>query len=133
LSIKAKQVAGVTALVVLVVAGMFAVQIASLTQLRIDETASRATTLKQLMLDRAAVVVREAGTTDPYVAIREDGGMRSILNSSVTNQPEKNTILYAAIVDTKGNAFAHSTPSLEMSEPRGLKPFTGAFAFLYGN
>ena len=58
-------------------------------------------------------MVREAGTTDPYVAIRNDGGMRSTLRSSVTNQPETNTILYAAIVDTKGNAVAHSTPALE--------------------
>ena len=113
MSIKAKQVAGVTTLVVLVVAGMIAVQIASLTRLRIDETKSRATTLKESMLHRAAVVVREAGTTDPYVAIRNDGGMRSILESAVTNQPETNTILYAAIVDTEGNAVAHSTPALE--------------------
>jgi signal transduction histidine kinase len=112
-SIKAKQVAGVTALVVLVVAGMIAVQIASLTQLRIDETESRATTLKESMLHRAAVVVKEAGAGDPYLAIRNDGGMRSILESAVTNQPETNTILYAAIVDTSGNAVAHSTPALE--------------------
>ena len=75
MSIKAKQVAGVTTLVVLVVAGMTAVQIASLTQLRIDETESRATTLKEAILHRAAVVVREAGTTDPYVALRDDGGL----------------------------------------------------------
>jgi signal transduction histidine kinase len=113
LSIKAKQVAGVTALVVLVVAGMIAVQIASLTRLRIDETASRAKTLKEAMLHRAAVVVRDAGTGDSYAALRNDGGMRSILESAVTNQPETNTILYAAIVDTQGNAVAHSTPDLE--------------------
>jgi signal transduction histidine kinase len=122
LSIKAKQVAGVTTLVVLVVAGMIAVQIASLTRLRIDETKSRATTLKESMLDRAAVVVREAGTTDPYVAIRNDGGMRSTLRSSVTNQPETNTILYAAIVDTKGNVVAHSTPALEGQPIPPLEP-----------
>ncbi len=113
MSIKAKQVAGVTALVVLVVAGMIAVQIASLTRLRIDETASRAKTLKEAMLHRAAVVVREAGTGDSYAALRKDGGMRSILESAVTNQPDTNTILYAAIVDTKGIAVAHSTPDLE--------------------
>jgi len=113
LSIKAKQVAGVTALVVLVVAGMIVVQIAALTRLRIDETKSRATTLKVYMLDRAAVVVREAGAMNPYDAIRDDGGMRSILVSSVTNQPETNTILYAAIVNTDGIAVAHSTPALE--------------------
>jgi len=113
LSIKAKQVAGVTALVVLVVAGMVAVQIASLTQLRIDETASRAKTLKESMLHRATVVVREAGGTNPYEAIRNDGGMRSILLSSVTNQPDTNTILYAAIVNTEGMAVAHSNPAEE--------------------
>jgi signal transduction histidine kinase len=116
LSIKAKQVAGVTALVVLVVAGMIAVQIASLTRLRIDETKSRATTLKAQMLDGAAVVVREAGSADPdvaYVALRNDAGMRSILLSSVTNQPDTNTILYAAIADTKGIAIAHSNPAEE--------------------
>jgi signal transduction histidine kinase len=39
--------------------------------------------------------------------------MRSILVSSVTNQPETNTILYAAIVNTDGIAVAHSTPALE--------------------
>ena len=113
MSIKAKQVAGVTALVVLVVAGMIAVQIASLTQLRIEETASRAKSLKEAMLHRAAVVVREAGATNPYDAIRNDGGMRSILESAVTSQPDTNTILYAALVDTEGNAVVHSTPSLQ--------------------
>jgi signal transduction histidine kinase len=131
-SIKAKQVAGVTTLVVLVVAGMITVQIASLTRLRIDETKSRATTLKESMLDMAAVVVREAGTTDPYEAIRKDGGMRSTLRSSVTNQPETNTILYAAIVDNNGIAIAHSTPDLEghpTPELEDLKNIVDASAF----
>ena len=105
MSIKAKQVAGVTTLVVLVVAGMIAVQIASLTRLRIEETASRATTLKESMLHHAGVVVRGAGTTNPYVAIRDDSGMRSILESAVTSLPDNNTILYAAIVDPEGIAI----------------------------
>jgi signal transduction histidine kinase len=113
LSIKAKQVAGVTALVVLVVAGMIAVQIASLTRLRIDETASRAKSLKEAILHSAAVVVRDAGKTDPYVAIRNDGVLRSMLETAVTSQPDTNTILYAAIVDTNGNAVAHSDATLE--------------------
>ena len=111
MSIKAKQVAGVTALVVLVVAGMITVQIASLTRLRIDETASRAKSLKEAILHSAAVIVREAGTTDPYVAIKKDGVLRSILETAVTSQPDTNTILYAAIVDTDGNAVAHSVRS----------------------
>jgi len=112
LSIKAKQVAGVTTLVVLVVTGMTAVQMASLTGVRIEETASRAVQLKDAILHRAAEVVR-AGHADPYKALREDGGLRSILYSAVTNQPENNTMIYAAIVDTQGVAVAHSTPALE--------------------
>ncbi|HET7218249.1 MAG TPA: ATP-binding protein [Vicinamibacterales bacterium] len=114
MSIKAKQVAGVMTLVVLVVAGMTAVQMASLTRVRIEETASRATQLKDAILNRADKVVR-AGPPDPYKALQEDGGLRSILEAAVTNQPETNTMLYAAIVDPKGIAVAHSTPTLEGS------------------
>jgi signal transduction histidine kinase len=112
LSIKAKQVAGVTTLVVLVVAGMTAVQMASLTRVRIEDTASRAAQLKEAILQRAYHVVR-AGPADPYKALQEDGGLRSLLEAAVTVQPETNTMLYAAIVDTKGVAVAHSTPALE--------------------
>jgi signal transduction histidine kinase len=113
-SIKAKQVAGVTTLVVLVVAGMTAVQMASLTRVRIEETASRAAQLKDAILHRASAVVR-MGAPDAYEALREDGGLRSILEAAVTNQPETNTMLYAAIVNTKGIAVAHSTPASEGS------------------
>jgi signal transduction histidine kinase len=111
-SIKAKQVAGVTTLVVLVVAGMTLVQMSSLTQVRIDETASRAVQLKEAILHRAIEVVKEA-KADPYQALRDDGGLRSILFSAVTNQPENNTMIYAAIVNPQGIAVVHSTPALE--------------------
>ena len=131
MSIKAKQVAGVTTLVVLVVAGMTAVQMASLTRVRIGETASRAVQLKDAILYRAAEVVKEA-KGDPYDALREDGGLRSILFSAVTNQPENNTMLYAVIVDPKGVAVAHSTPALEgaaIPELNDLMTFKDASSF----
>ena len=112
MSIKAKQVAGVTTLVVLVVAGMTALQMASLTRVRIDETASRAAQLKDAMLQQADRVVR-GGPPDAYKALQEDGGLRSLLETAVTNQPETNTMLYAAIVDNDGIAVAHSTPSAQ--------------------
>jgi signal transduction histidine kinase len=122
-SIKAKQVAGVTTLVVLVVAGMTAVQMANLTRVRIEETASRAAQLKDAILHRASAVVR-TGVPDPYAALREDGGLRSILEAAVTNQPETNTMLYAAIVDTKGIAVAHSTPASEGNPIPDLEDLT---------
>jgi nitrogen fixation/metabolism regulation signal transduction histidine kinase len=111
-SIKAKQVAGVTTLVVLVVAGMTLLQMASITRLRIEETNSRATQLKEIILHRAAAVVR-TGPPNAYKALEEDGGLRSILAAAVTNQPDTNTTLYAAIVDPKGIAVVHSTRMLE--------------------
>ncbi len=111
-----------TTLVVLVVAGMAAVQMASLTRVRTEETASRAAQLKDIILQRASAVVR-TGAPDPYKALREDGGLRSILEAAVTNQPETNTLLYAAIVDTKGNAVAHSTPTLEGNPIPDLEDF----------
>ena len=72
----------------------------------------------------AAVVVREAGTSDPYLAIRNDGGLRSTLESAVTSQPETNTILYAPIVDTNGIAVAHSAPTLEGQPTPELEDLT---------
>ena len=77
MSIKAKQVAGVTTLVVLVVAGMTAVQMASLTRVRIEETASRAAQLKDAILHRTGEVVR-AGHSDPYLALREEAAPSGI-------------------------------------------------------
>lgn len=103
---------------------MTAVQMASLTRVRIEETASRAAQLKDAILHRASAVVR-AGAPDPYAALREDGGLRSILEAAVTNQPETNTMLYAAIVDTKGIAVAHSTPSMEGSPISELEDLAG--------
>jgi len=91
---------------------MTAVQMASLTRVRIDETASRAAQLKDAILQQANRVVR-AGPADPYRALQDDSGLRSLLEAAVTVQPETNTILYAVIVDNQGIAVAHSTPSLE--------------------
>ncbi len=112
MTIKAKQVAGVTIVVVLVVAGMTAVQMASLTRVRIEETASRAALLKDSILHRADGVVR-AGAPDAYKALQEDPGLRSLVEAAVSTQPETNTILYATIVNPKGVAVIHSMKASE--------------------
>jgi signal transduction histidine kinase len=112
-SIKAKQVAGVTTLVVLIVAVLSAYHLATLTRLSLQETASRAELLSRAIFERARDVVSTAGGgADPYVALREDGGIRSILESSIGYSAN---VTYAAIVDPQGVAAAHSFPSLERS------------------
>jgi signal transduction histidine kinase len=119
-SIKAKQVAGVTTLVVIVVLAMSAIQMASLTQLRMKETDQRAGQLRDAILHRANAVVR-LGPPDPYKALREDGGLRSILEAGIAGQPQSNAVLYAVILDNNGKVVAHSTPALEDSPVGGME------------
>jgi signal transduction histidine kinase len=108
MSIKARQVAGVTSLVGIVVVAVSAVHLASLASLSLRETASRAEMLSRAIFNRAREVVPDAD--DPYRALREDQGLRSLLVSAVAYS--KN-VTYAAIVDANGVAVAHSFPRLE--------------------
>lgn len=109
MSIKAKQVAGVTTLVVVVVLGLSAYHLATLARLSLQETAARGQMLAQAIFQRARQVVAEGGA-DPYAALRADGGVRSMLESSVGYSEN---VTYAAIVDKDGVAVAHLFPSLE--------------------
>jgi signal transduction histidine kinase len=109
LSIKAKQVAGVTSLVVLIVAVLSGYHLATLARLNLQETGSRAELLSRLLFERASQVVATP-SPDPYDALRQDGGIRAILDSSIGYS--KN-VSYAAIVRPSGIAVAHSAQSLE--------------------
>ncbi len=119
MSIKAKQVAGVTSLVVAVVLALSAFHLATLARLSLQETASRGDMLAYAIYQRA----HEVGVpgADIYAALRQDGGVRSILESSIGYSPN---VTYAAIVDPNGIAVAHSFPSREgtqMAEQEDLK------------
>ena len=109
MGIKAKQVAGVTTLVVVVVVALSAYHVATLVRLNFEETASRGQMLAQAIFQRAKEVVAQ-GLTDPYEAIRTDGGIRSIIESSTASWPG---VTYVAIVNKDGVAVAHSSASLE--------------------
>ena len=109
MGIKAKQVAGVTTLVVVVVAAISAYHVAALVRLNFEETASRGQMLAQAVFQRAREVVAQ-GVTDPYEALRTDGGIRSIIESSTANWP---SVTYVAIVGKDGIAVVHSNASLE--------------------
>ena len=109
MSIKAKQVAGVTTLVVVVVAVLSAYHLATLTRLRVEETTSRGQMLAQAIFQSARDVVAQGGA-DPYAALRADGGLRTILESSSAYSPN---VTYAAIVNNDQVAIAHSFVSLE--------------------
>jgi signal transduction histidine kinase len=108
LSIKSRQVAGVTTLVVLIVTALSSYHLATLARLSLQETAARGELLRQAIFQRAREVVPTA--KEPYAALRDDGGIRSLLQSSVAYSAN---VTYAAIVNREGLAVAHSFPSEE--------------------
>jgi signal transduction histidine kinase len=107
LTIKAKQVAGVTTLVVAVVAILSAYHLSTLSAFMLEETASRAELLSRALFQRTREVVREH-PNDSHAALRNDGGIRSILESSIGYSEN---VTYAAIVGPDGMAIAHAFPS----------------------
>ena len=109
MGIKAKQVAGVTTLVVVVVVALSAYHVTTLVRLNFEETATRGQMLAQAMLQLANQAVAQ-GLKDPYEALRTDGGIRSLIESSTANWPG---VSYVAIVNKDGVAVAHSYSSLE--------------------
>jgi signal transduction histidine kinase len=112
LSIKAKQVAGVTTLVVAVVAILSAYHVARLAQLSVEEATLRGEMLARAVFQRAREVVPPPGG-DLGDALRVDGGVRSILESTMAYS---RNVTYAAIVDTRGVVIAHGFRSQEGQE-----------------
>ena len=109
MSIKAKQVAGVTTLVVVVVAILSAYHLSTMSGFLLEETASRAELMSSALFQRTLQVVREH-PNDAYVALQADGGIRAILDASIGPADYVN---YAAIADPSGIAVAHAFPTRE--------------------
>src|SRR3954466_3819769 len=106
LSLKAKQVAGVTFIVGLAAVVLSAYYLSSLARVRLEESQARGELLANAIFHRAQAVVR--GGDDPATALGSDDGLHSILESSIYAKQ----LTYAAIVDTEGKAIAHSDSSL---------------------
>jgi signal transduction histidine kinase len=107
LSIKAKQVAGVTTIVGLAVVVLSGVYLSSLARVLLEESRGRGDLLAGAIYQRARTVVDEnAEGRDPEEALRTDSGLRTILESSAYDK----RVTYAAIVDVEDVAIAHSDP-----------------------
>ena len=109
MSIKAKQVAGVTTLVLVIVAILSAYHLATLARLSLEETALRGEMLARAVFQRAREVQPPPGG-DLRIALRDDGGVRSILESTIAYS---SNVTYAAIADVNGVAIAHGFHDLE--------------------
>src|SRR5918995_7417765 len=101
LSIRAKQIAGVTVIVAVTVLAMSGLYISRLTNIIVGESYSRAQVLARTILHRVTELAVDP--SDPYAALRDDSGLRSILEASVYDQ----AVTSAAIVDSEGIIVMH--------------------------
>jgi signal transduction histidine kinase len=104
LSIKAKQVLGVTSTVGAVVVVLSFYYLSLLAGLSLRESQARGQLVARTVYQRAQAVVPRAA--DRYAALRDDPGMRSILESSNYSRD----VTDAAIVDPSGRIVAHWDP-----------------------
>ena len=107
LGIKGKQVLGVTSIVGVVVVLLSVLHLARLASVSLDESRARAQLLANAIYHRAQKVV--AGGSEPLLSLRDDPGLRSILESSLYSK----NVTYAALADVRGLAVAHADTALE--------------------
>ena len=113
LGIKGKQVLGVTSIVGVVVVVMSLMHLSRLARVSLAESRARAELLSNAIYHRAREV---ASTGDLAKALRDDPGLRSILQSSLYSD----NVTYAAIVDVQGGVIAQSLEGLAMPEGEDL-------------
>jgi signal transduction histidine kinase/HAMP domain-containing protein len=106
LGIRAKQIAGVTAIVGLSVVALSALYVTRVSGVVLRESHARGQLLASAIFHRAREVV--TGSVDPYGALRDDPGLRSILEASIFGE----SVTGASILDTKGVVVASSDPAL---------------------
>jgi len=105
LGIKTKQVGGVTSIVGLSIVVLSAIHLTSLARVLLEENQARGDSLTNAIFHRAREAISDQA--DPYQALRDDAGLRSILESSIYSDE----VTYAAIVDLSGTVVAHSDPT----------------------
>jgi signal transduction histidine kinase len=98
--IRTKQIAAVTAIVGIAVVLLSALYVSRLSRVVLHESQARGQLLANAIFHRAREVVPV--NPDPYAALRDDPGLRAILESSIYSEG----VIYAAILDTRGLVVA---------------------------
>jgi signal transduction histidine kinase len=106
LGIRAKQIAGVTAIVGLSVVLLSGLAAAMVSSLVMSESLSRGKLIALMIYQRAREVV--PASSDPYTGLRDDPGLRSILQSSVYGE----SVTGASVIDRTGIVVASSDSAL---------------------
>jgi signal transduction histidine kinase len=106
LGIRAKQIAGVTAIVGLSVIAVSGLAVERILNFLMQQSIVRGQILALATYQRARDLVPVAA--DPYAGLRDDPGLRSILLSSLYDE----SVTFAAILDTNEIVVASSEPTL---------------------
>jgi len=106
LGIRSKQIVGMMAVVGVAVILLSALYVKGLSQVVLNESGSRADLLARATYQRAREVVSK--NPDPYAALRNDPGLRAILQSSIYGSG----VIYAIITDPNGFVAAANDDAL---------------------
>jgi len=123
LGIRAKQIAGVTAIVGLSVVLLSGLAAAMVSSLVMNESLSRGKLIALAIYQRAREVV--PASPDPYAGLRTDPGLRSILQSSLYGE----SLTGASVIDRAGIVVASSDSALigrPLSPSEDLAPIVEA-------
>jgi signal transduction histidine kinase len=109
LSARARELVGLTLLVLLVVGVATAAHLVTLARVTLESAAEEGRLLSRQLLHQAAHVLQGAGPAGP-AAFRRDPSLRALLDGLVGYS---RVVVYGAIVDGTGSALLHSDPSLQ--------------------
>src|SRR5918996_1186004 len=112
LGIKAKQIAGVTAIVGMAIVALSGLYVTRLAGVVLNEAFARGQLLSNAIIHRAREVAPESA--EPYTALGTDSGLRSILEASIYGE----SVTDASILDTDGIIIASSDTILVGTEQR---------------
>jgi signal transduction histidine kinase len=118
LSSRARELLGLTLVVLLVVAVVTAAHLATLARLTLGNAADEGRLLSRQLLHQAAYVLQTAGPAGP-AALREDPSLRALLDGLVGYS---RVVVYGAIVDADGRTLLHSDPTLQGRTLPGRPP-----------
>ena len=105
LGIRAKQIAGVTAIVGVAVVVLSALHVARLADVIVGESHQKAQVLARTILHHVSMLPIDPA--DPYAVLRNDRGLRSILEASIYDQ----NVTDAAILDATGVVVMDREPA----------------------
>lgn len=109
LSVRARELLGLTLIVLLVVAVATAAHLATLARLTLGSAADEGRLLSRQLLHQAAHVLQSSGDAGP-ATFHEDPSLRALLDGLVGYS---RVVVYGAIADESGRALLHSDPALQ--------------------